>query len=314
MGGGSWDPKTYASYSSSIRGTSTDKIFASTASASAFHAKAGAKDSLNPLGVKIRESRDSVGNPLSTACIVALDVTGSMGMLSDHMVREGLGICFDEILKRKPITDPHLMFMAVGDAECDEAPLQVSQFEADDKIIPQLTDIYIEKNGGGNSGESYHLPWYFAATHTSIDCIEKRNKKGYLFTVGDEPCLSILRAEKIKKFIGDTPERDFTNAELLTMVGRMYHVFHIIVAEGNHARHYPDSVRSLWSDILGQRALWLEDHTKLSEVIVSAIEVTEGRDRDEVAKSWSGDTSLVVAKAIGGLTARPDASSGVQRL
>jgi hypothetical protein len=33
--------------------------------------------------------------------------------------------------------------------------------------------------------------------------------------------------------------------------------------------------------------------------VVSAIEVNEGRDRDTVAKSWSGDTSVVVAHALG---------------
>jgi len=32
--------------------------------------------------------------------------------------------------------------------------------------------------------------------------------------------------------------------------------------------------------------------------VVSAIEVNEGRDRDTVANSWSGDTSVVVAHAL----------------
>lgn len=314
MGGSSWDPKAYTSYATNTAGMSRSARFSSTASAAAFTAKAGAKDSLNPLNVKIRESRDSVGNPNSTACIIAVDETGSMGMLAEAIAVNGLGVLFNEILNRKPITDPHLMFMAVGDAECDSAPLQVSQFESDNKIVAQLTDIYIEGNGGGNGGESYHLPWYFAALHTSIDCLEKRNKKGYLFTVGDEPCLDTLYASQLKKFIGDAPERDYKNGELLAMVGRMYHVFHVIVGEGNHAKHYPDQTKKHWRQMLGERAMWLEDHTKLSEVIVSAIQVTEGHDKAEVTASWSGDTSLVVAKAIGGLTAASGASGGVTRL
>jgi hypothetical protein len=44
--------------------------------------------------------------------------------------------------------------------------------------------------------------------------------------------------------------------------------------------------------------LRLKDYRRLAEVVVSAIEVNEGRDRDTVANSWSGDTSVVVAHAL----------------
>jgi len=47
----------------------------------------------------------------------------------------------------------------------------------------------------------------------------------------------------------------------------------------------------------------------MAEVIISAIEVAVGRDKDAVAKSWSGSTSLVVSRAIAGLTVA-DRSSG----
>lgn len=312
MGGGSWSSRSYRGFSASIAGSSADEIF-KTRSAS-YHAKTGSKDSLNPKGIKVRESRDSAANPASTALIVGVDVTGSMGMLAETMAKTGLGVLFDEVLKRKPITDPHLMFMAIGDVNYDEAPLQVSQFEADDRIIPQLQDIWIEHGGGGNAFESYNLPWYFAAMHTSIDCLEKRGKKGYLFTVGDEQTPGPLTRAQIEKFIGDTPERDLSNADLLAMVGRQYHVFHLMVAEGSHARSRPDAVRKSWTDLLGQRAMWLADHTKMSEVIVSAIQVTEGADRDAVAKSWSGDTSVVVATALAGLPAAAGGGGGVTRL
>lgn len=314
MGGGSWDPSAYASYSSSVRSKSLHETF--TATSASFKAKAasGAKDSLCVKDVKIRESRDSADNPESTALIVALDVTGSMGMLARYFAVEGLGILFNEILARKPVTNPHLMFMAFDDVTigCDPA-LQASQFEADDRIIKQLSDIYLTQNGGGNQFESYNLPWYFAAMHTSIDCVEKRGKKGYLFTLGDEEPPAALKPEHVEAVMGYRPEQAYTNADLLAMVGRMYHVFHIMVAEGSYARHAPDRVRGKWTDLLGQRALWLEDHTKLAEVVTSAIQVTEGTDVDDVVKSWSGDTSLVVAKTIGGL-ATTGGAGGVVRL
>ena len=171
MGSGSWDSSAWTDYSKSVHSSGVDKIYISR----------GLDAYLDPKNAKIRESRDSADNPNSTAIIVDFDVTGSMGMLAEHIAKEDLGKLFQEILDRKPVTNPHLMFMANGDVYCDEAPLQVSQFEADNRIIEQMSKIWVEGGGGGNESESYDFPWYFASRHTAIDCFEKRGKKGYLF-------------------------------------------------------------------------------------------------------------------------------------
>ena len=230
------------------------------------------------------------------------------------MVRTGFPKLFEEIYARRPVADPHVMFLGIGDAECDELPLQISQFEAGMRLADQLTDIYLEGNGGGNNYEGYTLAWYVAAMHTKIDCFDKRSKKGYLFTVGDEEPTPTLFARDIERLLGVKPQTDLSARQLLDMASRMYHVFHVIVEEGSYARSRLDRVVSKWTDLLGQRTIRLADHTKLSEVIVSAIQVTEGDTVDTVVNSWSGDTSLVVAKAIGGLTARDTANTGVVRL
>lgn len=291
MGTARWNPSDWSAYAASTSRKPTDAVFAS---------RSLDRD-LNPLGVVARDSRDSDLNPESNAIIVGLDVTGSMGMIADALARKGLGTMVEEILARKPVTDPHIMCMGIGDVLYDRAPLQTTQFEADIRIARQLERLWLEKGGGGNACESYNLPWYFAAMHTSIDCFEKRNKKGYLFTVGDEEPPRDLPAKAIARFIGDRVQRDFDSRELLTMVSHMYHVFHVIVEEGSHARHNPRGVRNAWTHLLGQRVIGLSDHTKLAEVIVSAIEVNEGRDRDRVIGSWSGKTAMVVQRAVGSL-------------
>ena len=271
---------------------------------------------LDPLGVKIRESRDSAANPESTAVIVALDVTGSMDMVLDSMAKKGLGTVIEELISRKPVTDPAIMIMAIGDAACDRSPLQVTQFESETVLIKQLEKLYLERGGGGNNTESYDLPWYFAAQHTSIDCFEKRNKKGYLFTVGDEQSPNGLSAAQIKRFIGDDIHQKLGARELLTMVERTYNVFHIVVEQGNYAHGHKDAVFSSWRELLGQRVLPLSDHTKLAEVIVSTIQMMEGESKTSVVSSWKGDTSLVVKRAIDGLTKSPGdgGTTGVVRL
>ena len=285
MGGGTFDPAAYRSFTSSTVGKSTDEIYTSRS----IH------KNLNPLGVKIRESRDSDDNPNSTPLIVGIDVTGSMGIIADVLAREGLGTLFTGILERKPISDPHVMFMAIGDANCDRAPLQVSQFEADKRIIEQLTQIYIEHGGGGNNFESYNLPWYFAAFHTVHDSMEKRGKRGYLFTVDDEEAPAPLTKDQIKRFIGDDMEADLSTRDVLQAAQRLYDVFHIVIEEGDYARRALNRVVDSWTALLGQHVIRLADHKKLAETIVSAIEVVEGADAELSAKGWGSGSAIVHA-------------------
>lgn len=274
MGYGTFDARAYRSFSASTKSKSTDEIYSSR----------NLHKDLNPLGVKLRESRDSADNPNSTPVIVAIDVTGSMGIIADVLAREGLGTLFKELLEGKAISHPHLMFMAIGDANYDEAPLQVSQFEADNRIVEQLTKIWIEHGGGGNSFESYNLPWYFASEHTEHDSLIKRGKRGYLFTVGDEQAPKDLTVDQIKKFIGDTPERQISSAEMLRDAQRKYEVYHVVIAEGDHASSQPEAVRESWVKMIGQRLIWLKDHKKLSEVIVSAIAIAEGQEAEKAKR------------------------------
>lgn len=308
MGHARWSAADWTAYSRTTAGKSAAAIFTARAM----------KDSFDPARIKTRESRDSFENPNSNAIIIACDVTGSMGALAENLVRKGIGTAFEEILKRQPVTDPHLMVMGVGDATCDTAPLQATEFEADIRIAAQLEEIFIEHGGGGNSYESYNLPWYFAAQKTSIDCLEKRGKKGYLFTVGDEQVPEPLTKAQVKEILGLDLQMDkIENRDLLTMVGRSYEVFHLMVEEGSHYQYHGKEVRRGWTELLGQRAIPLADHTKLAEVIVSTIEVCEGRDTAAVAKSWDKATALVVARAVGSLgaslTRTSSGASGVVR-
>lgn len=302
MGSGRWSDDDWKSYASvnSYSSKSVTEIYTAK----------GMDAALNPFGVKIRESRDSKDNPNSNALILGLDVTGSMSSVLDYMAKEGLPKLANQIYDRKPVSDPHIMCLGIGDAEAgDSAPLQATQFEADIRIAEQLAKLWLEGHGGGNFYESYALAWYFAARHTAIDCFEKRSKKGYLFTIGDEDPTPYLRATDIERVLGYKPQADIKMADLLTEVSRRWEVFHVIVEEGSHARSHRDQVFSKWNDALGQRALHLTEHTKLAEVIISAIQITEGASHADVVKSWDGTTAIVVGKATKGLSKSPKSSS-----
>lgn len=72
MGNSRWDNDDWKSFSATTRTKATEQIFESVEM----------KKDLNPLHIKVRESRDSKANPNSTPIILALDVTGSMGEIA----------------------------------------------------------------------------------------------------------------------------------------------------------------------------------------------------------------------------------------
>lgn len=289
MGNARWSSKDWDAYASThTRGKSASEIFNSRS----------LRADMDPRQIKVRESRDSTSNPHSTPIILALDVTGSMGIIPEALIKDGLGTLVQSILDRKPVTDPHIMVMGVGDVECDNAPLQVSQFEADIRIAEQLKNIYVEGGGGGNRSESYTLPWYFAAQKTDIDCA-KHGRKGVIFTFGDEECPDSIRAEQIRHFLGDKIQHDLSAAELLKMAAQKYDVFHVVIEEGDYARRDVKRVHDSWQRVLPkEQIIAVKDYRKLPEIIVSVLEVYGGKKPEDVIASWPHNTAPAVAEAI----------------
>lgn len=288
MGGGNWTAQDWNTYSTkTIRGKSTAQIYTSTS----------LKKEFDPKNVT-RESCDSVDHPYSTPIIVGLDVTGSMSNILQQ-VADKLGVLVGEIIDRNPVTDPQICFNAIGDAMCDSVPFQVTQFESDIRIAQQLTNLYFGRGGGGNGFESYPLTWYFAANHTKIDSFDKHNRKGFIFTMGDDCFPSVLTKKEINDIFGDTIEADIPIEELLNQVNRKYEVFHLMLEEGGSAYSIG---QNKWTNILGERAITVKDYTKIPEIIVSILEAISGKSIDSIVSSWDGSTGLVVRDAISGLT------------
>lgn len=278
MGHGTFNSSDYVAYSHATKKHlkhSADELFEARK----------INEALDPKGVKIRESCDSEDHPESNAIILALDVTGSMGMVAAHIAKTGLPALMKEIYDRKPVPDPHIMFMGFDDLAVG-GHFQVSQFESDIRIAKQLDMLWMENNGGGNNYESYSMPWLFAANNTKIDCFEKRGKKGYLFTVGDELPTPKLGRDEVKRCLGHVPEGELTGEALLKRAQKMYNVYHLMADEGSWARSNKNELHNAWTDLMGDNAIHLPDHTKIAEVIVSTIQIAEGADKDTVIASW----------------------------
>ncbi|QSQ18877.1 VWA domain-containing protein [Pyxidicoccus parkwayensis] len=225
---------------------------------------------MDPHGVKFRESRDSAAHPNSLSVVMALDVTGSMGNIPEILARQTLP-SFMKDLMEAGIPDPQVMFMAVGDAYMDRAPLQAGQFESSEQQMDQwLTWMFLERGGGNNPGETYELGMYFAAEHTSMDCFEKRGKKGYFFMTGDEPAFPHVKKEHIEKLIGTQQPRDVPMEDVVSRLDRTFHPFFLIPDQRRRGR-----CEAFWRGYMGDRVICMDDAADTCDVAAALVALTE---------------------------------------
>lgn len=236
---------------------------------------------MNPHGVVFRESCDSEAHPNAIPIQFYMDVTGSMGHIPHDMIKDGLPTLMSSLIQNG-VPDAALLFGAIGDHECDRCPLQIAQFESGDAELDMwLTRTYIEGNGGGNGGESYLLAWYFAAFHVKTDSFNKRNQKGFVFTIGDEPCLQDLPVSALQSIMGSTAvgQGNYTLHQLLAAAQEKNHVFHI------HINHNGRTAGD-WKQLMGDHLIEIDDYKTVSRVI-----------SDTVIKYLSANASAVQSPA-----------------
>ncbi|RJQ27069.1 hypothetical protein C4577_01985 [Candidatus Parcubacteria bacterium] len=253
--------------------------------------------SLNIKDVKMRESRDSKDHPTSTAVAVLFDVTGSMSTVP-AILQKNLPKLMGLLIRKGYVEHPQIMIGAIGDATCDRYPIQIGQFESGIEMEDNLTNIILEGGGGGQKTESYELAMYFMAKHTSLDCFEKRNKKGYLFIVGDEMAYNKIDRKLVKQYIGDDLEANLSTKNLVEELKKMYEVYYILPKQ---TAHYNDTdVESFWKGLLGQNFLKLDDPAGISELIATTVGLVEGNTDIESVKEDLKEvgTNTITADAV----------------
>lgn len=228
-------------------------------------------DAFNPLKVATRESCASAEHADPTSIIITCDVTGSMGQIPEDLLKGGLGKIMESLLKIKSVSNPQVMFAAIGDTEYDSAPLQVTQFESDNRIEAQLKDLYLEGGGGPNQSESYNAIWYFAAYKTKLDSL-KKDKKGLLFTIGDELMPAVLKGDHIRKYIDQNYKgSDITTANLLSEVSKKYEVFHLLVNNHTYQTLKSKNIDGVWKGYLGQNVVFTENFKDIPDKIIATV-------------------------------------------
>jgi len=306
MGGGSWDTSAYYA-DTSARAAAGVSAFDYTDQVRSGRVT-GIHPSLDPLNMKnpdptryafpLRESRDSAEHPESIPIAMVFDVTGSMGAIP-MMLQQKLARLMDVIIDKAGLKDPQILVGAVGDSNSDRYPFQVGQFESSNIFDEHLRNIILEGNGGGQSKESYALAYRFAADHTATDAFEKRGKKGYFFTMGDEAPWPTVTAADVSRLFGVSAGEDETIESLIARASEQWEIFHLFALDGNY-RHATD-IHARWRKLLGERLVMVEDSSLVCEIIAGIVHMIENAyDADRVVTDigLSGSAAAAVKNAL----------------
>ncbi len=266
MGSGRWSTDVYSA-AATYRAASGTSAFA--------YSDSGARkphDKLDPNNVGKRESRDSAEHPRSTPIAVLFDVTGSMGGVP-RVLQTKLPQLLGLLTRKGYATDPHIMFGAVGDATCDRVPLQVGQFESDNRMDDDLARIVLEGGGGGQKRESYELAMYFMARHTDLDSVAKRGRRGYLFLIGDEMPYPRVNPKEVRRFIGDDMREPVATEAVVAELQRTFDVYFIIPSAAGWGGDR--EILQRWRALLGQNVIELDDLDAVCETIALTVGLGE---------------------------------------
>ena len=180
MGSYSYDRDVYSS-------SSYDSWGASSYSATKFN-KTTLDYELKPNGKKLKSKTK---NPI----IIVLDVTGS-NINFARLVYDKLPMFYGEIESKGYLDDFDLCICAVGDAKCDDYPIQIGEFAKGLEIDSWLEKIVLEGGGGGQQTESYELMAYYLLHNTEFE----PGAQPMLFFIADEmpyDNVSLKEAEEI---------------------------------------------------------------------------------------------------------------------
>lgn len=186
MGGFSYDRDVYGSDSSS--GWNPSSSYSSSAAASAMNARTLCSD-MKPCDKVVKSYAK---HPI----IILFDVTGS-NIEFAKITYDKMPMLYGQIEQKGYLTDFEILVGAIGDANCDDYPLQIGEFSKGIEIDSWLKKIVLERGGGGQKRESYELAAYFLLKNFEF----QPDAEPVVFFLGDEAPYSSVDSYHIQHYI-----------------------------------------------------------------------------------------------------------------
>lgn len=177
---------------------------------------------------------------------------------------------YGQIMMQGYLEDPSISFCAIGDATCDDAPLQITDFGQGVQIDQLISKIYLEGGGGGGSEESYELSAYCYLKHCTLSFTELP----FFFVTGDEHFYSFILPKWVKE-VFDIEEQKLNSKEIWKELCKKFNVFHL------HKTYFQEDedkeILNQWRVALGEnRILEVATPKACIDVMLGAIALVSG--------------------------------------
>jgi len=227
-----------------------------------------------------KDPKDLVPGKLETKCIsplvIACDVTGSMG---DWPATIFSKLPYLELEGKEYLgEDMEISFAAVGDAYCDNYPLQVRPFTKGTDLEKRLKELVVEGGGGGQIQESYDLAALYYARN-----VEMSNAVNPIFIfIGDEKMYPSVDKKQAKNWTYNALENRLSAEGLVKELQRKYSVYLVIksydTCSSDGMTGTNKVVYDSWKSLLGEDHIAvLPDASRVVDVIFGILAKETGR-------------------------------------
>ncbi len=180
-------------------------------------------------------------NPL----IIAVDVTGSMSSWPGEIF-DRLPLLYNTLSQYRP--DLEVCFAAIGDAGCDQWPLQTTSFAGGFDLEQLLGSLYGE-GGGGDAPESYGLFAHWVNGHVRFPELEEQP---FLIVFGDITMHQVVPKAQIEQYLGDGQAQDVDSIDAWRTVCRRWNTWFLRRPGGKPG----DQIDQQWGKAIGEQKIF----------------------------------------------------------
>ncbi|MCU0501885.1 MAG: hypothetical protein MUC51_08990 [Anaerolineae bacterium] len=210
---------------------------------------------------KIISPRKRIGTKSKNPLIIAVDVTGSMASWPFEIF-DRLPLLFNTLSQYRE--DLEICFAAIGDATCDQWPLQVTTFASGFDLEQLLGSLYGEGRGG-DAPESYGLFAHWVNTHVEI---ADTPEPPFLIVFGDVTMHPEVPKDQIAKYLGDSVWRDVDALDAWQKVAKRWNTWFLRRPTGKA----DDGVDQQWRKAIGnQKVFRIEDEQRAVDYAMGLI-------------------------------------------